>query len=72
MLFTIIGGIAGLYLAYFIADMTGIDLKGPYAIGGTMFVLSGLMLGAGIGFGYGTGLLMNGNHPFNMILGSKK
>lgn len=59
-----------LYLSYGIASIVGMDVHATGFLGelsSMIFVLVGTAMGAGIGFGYGSALLLVGNHPYNML-----
>ena len=69
MLLTILGAMIGGYLSMAIGTCVGMDFGRGYAPGtGHIFTICGMVLGAGIGLGYGSSLLASGTHPYNALL----
>jgi hypothetical protein len=72
MLFTILGAFIGGFVSYYLAKCLGIGFNRSAGIVrvismGDVVVFAGILIGGGIGFGYGTSLLLSGKHLFNRL-----
>ena len=70
MLYTILGAVLGGVGSYVLFKVFDVDFRGDRFIPGigVIGVIFTTLMGAGIGFGYGSASLLNGNHPFNKFL----
>lgn len=66
MLLTYTGAIIGGIAFYNLAKWTGTRNFNGYEL--LMPALFGMLIGGGIGFGYGSSLLINGTHPYNKLI----
>lgn len=69
MLYTIIGGIAGMLFTLFACKMFNVSMKSSHFLPspGEVMVGLGMFVGAGVGFGFGSGQLMAGTHLYNYL-----
>lgn len=73
MLYTIIGGFVGGCATYFICKLTGVSFDSSssyikFPSNGNIIVFLGFIIGASMGFGYGTSQFIAGNHMLNDML----
>jgi len=71
MLYTIGFGIFGLFFTTFLCRLFNVNMRSSHFMPsqGEVLVLLGGLVGAGIGFGYGSGQLMAGTHLYNKLFG---
>jgi hypothetical protein len=73
MLFTILGAIIGGFGASFLLKILGVSFRRStyfpslFPSPGEIGILLSILVCAGIGFGYGSGQLLNGTHLFNKL-----
>jgi len=77
MILIILGAILGGLFAYWINKCCNIPYgkSGGYINlpdKGDFLVMFGVILGAGMGLGYGSSLLISGSHPYNHIINTIK
>lgn len=67
MLLTIVGAVVGGVMANLLARCLNLRRNG--ILNDTdLLTIFGLFVGGGIGFGYGSALLMNSSHPYNKMI----
>jgi len=71
MLYTVLGAVLFGLVSHFTLKMCGVDCKssGMFPSNGSLIVFLCTIIGGGIGFGYGSAMLLNGRHIFNRLLG---
>ncbi len=69
MIYTIMGSVAGASVCYLLAKCNNVSTSsmGFFPSPSEFYVICGFVLGAAVGFGYGSGQLIAGTHPLNHI-----
>lgn len=69
MIYTIMGAILGGTFSFVLGRLFQVSEHSNYAPSSmNIIILLGILIGGGIGFGYGSSLFLNGTHIFQKLL----